>query len=62
MNELVNVYVETEDGWKLLFEDIPEDVALKIWRAGFETGENKISIESEKDKMFFENQMEELHR
>lgn len=48
MIELVNVYVETEDGWKLLYKDIPEDIALRIWRAGFQTGENKISIESKK--------------
>ena len=58
MNELVNVYVETKDGWKLLFEDIPEDVALKIWRAGFETGENKFSIESKK----YERLLEKLNR
>ena len=48
MNELVNVYVETEDGWKLLFKDIPEDIALDIWRAGFKTGENRFSIDDKK--------------
>ena len=62
MNELVNVYVKTEDGWKLVFKDIPEDIALEIWMAGFKTGDNKISIESQKDKMFFEKQMEKLYK
>ena len=62
MNELVNVYVKTEDGWKLVFKDIPEDIALEIWMAGFKTGDNKISIESKKDKMFFEKQMEKLYK
>lgn len=60
--ELVDVYVETESGWELLFEDIPEDIALKVWKAGFQTGENKISIESKKNKEFFKNQMEKLHK
>lgn len=54
MNELVNVYVETKNGWELLFENIPEDIALEIWRAGFKTGENRFSIESEKYKRLWE--------
>lgn len=62
MKELVNVYAKTEDGWKLVFEDISEDIALEIWMAGFKTGKNKISIESKKDRMFFEKQMEKLHK
>ena len=61
-NELVNVYVETKNGWELLFENIPEDVALEIWRAGFKTGKNRFSIESKKDRDFFEKQMEKLHK
>ena len=60
--ELVNVYAKTENGWELLFRDIPEDIALEIWRAGFKTGENRFSIESKKDKKFFEKQMEKLHK
>ena len=60
--ELVNVYAKTEDGWKLVFRDIPEDIALGIWRAGFKTGKNSFSIESKKDKKFFEKQIEKLHR
>lgn len=44
--QLVDVFVLTqEDGWKLVFKNIPEDVALEIWRAGFKTGENRFSIE-----------------
>ena len=45
MSELVNVYVKTADKWELLYKDITEDIATNIWRAGFRTGENKISIE-----------------
>ena len=64
MNELilVDVYVKTADGWKLLYEDIPEDIATDIWRAGFRTGKNKISIERKIDTEFFERQLEKLHR
>ena len=61
-NELVDVYVKTEDGWELLYRDIPEDIATDIWRAGFKTGDNKISIERKADKEFFERQLEKLHR
>lgn len=44
--QLVNVYVLTQENlWKLVFKDIPEDIAIKIWRAGFETGENRFSID-----------------
>ena len=60
--ELVDVYAKTEDGWKLVFQDITEDVALEIWRAGFKTGKNSFSIESKKDRDFFEKQMEKIHR
>ena len=45
MKKLVNVYVETVNGWELVFENISEELAIEIWRAGFKTGENKISIE-----------------
>lgn len=62
MNELVNVYVKTKNGWELLFKDIPEDIALKIWKAGFRTGENKFSIESKRDREFLKRQMEKLHK
>ena len=62
MNELVSVYAKTEDGWKLVFNDIPEDIALSIWKAGFRTGDNKISIERKTDKEFFERQLEKLHQ
>ena len=62
MNELVNVYAKTEDGWKLLYKDIPEDIATDIWRAGFRTGQNKVSIERKDDREFFERQIEKLHR
>ena len=62
MNELVDVYVKTADGWGLIYKDISEDIALNIWRAGFKTGENKISIERKTDKEFFQRQLESLHK
>ena len=62
MNELVNVYVKTANGWELLYQDIPEDIATEVWRAGFRTGQNKISIERKADKEFFERQLESLHK
>ena len=61
-NELVNVYVKTADKWELLYKDIPENIATDIWRAGFRTGKNKISIERKADKDFFERQLEKLHK
>lgn len=48
--ELVDVYVQVDSGWKLLYEQIPEDIAENIWHAGFATGKNKISIETETSK------------
>ena len=62
MNEFVDVYVKTADGWELIYKDIPEDIALNIWKAGFRTGENKISIERKADKEFFERQLKKLHQ
>lgn len=62
MNDLVDVYVKTEDGWKLIYKDIPEDIATDIWRIGFRTGENKISIERKKDREFLERQLKALHK
>ena len=62
MSDLVDVYVKTEDRWTLLYNDIPENIALKIWRAGFRTGENNISIERKNDVEFFQRQIEKLHR
>ena len=61
-NELVDVYVKTANGWELLYKDITEDIATDIWKAGFKTGENKISIERKADKEFLERQLKKLHR
>ena len=61
MSELVNLYVETEDGWKLVFKDIPEDIAIEIWRAGLKTEEHKFSIEWKDDKDFFQRQINSLY-
>ena len=62
MNNLVDVYVKTANGWELLYKDISEDIATELWRAGFRTGENKISIERKADKEFLERQLKKLHR
>ena len=58
-NEIVDVYVKTANGWELLYKDIPEDIALDIWFAGFKTDQNKISIDSG-DEEFFKKQTEKL--
>ena len=61
MSELVNVYVKTANDWELIYKDIPEDIALNIWKAGLRTGQNNISIERKADKEFFERQLKTLH-
>ena len=61
-NELVDVYAKTADGWKLLYKDIPEDIATELWRVGFRTGQNNISIERKADEEFFKRQLKKLHR
>ena len=61
-NKLVDVYAKTAGGWELIYKDIPEDIALDIWRAGFRTGKNNISIERKADKEFLERQLEKLHK
>ena len=61
-NELVNVYAKTANGWELLYKDISEDIATDIWRAGFRTGKNNISIERKADREFLERQLKKLHR
>ena len=62
MSKLVDVYVKTADKWELLYEDIPEDIASEIWRAGFKTGENKISIDDRTNREFFKRQINKLHQ
>ena len=62
MKNLVDVYAKTESGWELIYKDIPEDIALDIWVAGFRTGQNKISIERKADKEFLKRQIEKLHK
>ena len=42
----VDLYARSVNNeWVLIFKDINEDDALKIWEAGFKTGENRFSIE-----------------
>ena len=61
-NELVDVYAKTVEGWMLIYKDIPEDIATDIWRAGFRTGQNNISIERKSDVEFLKRQIEKLHK
>ena len=60
MKNLVDVYAKTADGWMLVYKDIPEDIALDIWLAGFRTGQNNISIDCAGDEEFFKRQTEKL--
>ena len=62
MKNLVDVYVKTAEGWKLIYKDIPEDIASDIWMAGFRTGQNNISIERKSDREFLKRQLENLHK
>ena len=61
MENLVDVYAKTVEGWMLIYKDIPEDIALDIWRAGFRTGQNNISIDCANDREFLKRQLEKLH-
>ena len=59
-NKLVDVYAKTVEGWMLVYKDIPEEIALDIWLAGFRTGQNNISIDCTDDEEFFKRQTEKL--
>ena len=61
-NKLVDVYAKTVEGWMLVYKDIPEEIALDIWLAGFRTGQNNISIDCTDDEEFFKRQTEALHK
>ena len=61
MNNLVDVYAKTVEGWMLIYKDIPEDIATDIWVAGFRTGQNNISIDCADDEEFFKRQLKKLH-
>ena len=61
MKNLVDVYAKTEEGWMLIYKDIPEDIALDIWRAGFRTGQNNISIDCDDDELFKKQTEKLLH-
>lgn len=59
----VNVYAKTQAGkWELVFKDIDEDSATAIWKAGFHTGENRFSIETEEDRRIMEMNRKALRR
>jgi len=48
-DRLVNLLAKTDDGWKYVFKGIPESKAEAIWKAGFATGQNNFSIETDED-------------
>lgn len=49
--KLVDLLAKTASGkWEVIFTQIPESQATEIWRAGFATGENRFSIETEEGK------------
>ena len=53
--KLVDLKAKTIEGeWVTLFENIPEDQASAIWKAGFRTGQNIFSIEDETSKRIME--------
>lgn len=50
-----DVYAKTTAGkWELIFKDITLSQGLDIWLAGFETGQNRISIKEETDSRIAE--------
>ena len=47
----VDLYAKNVNNeWVLIFKDINEDEAIKIWEAGFKTGENRFSIEDDETR------------
>ena len=51
----VDLYAKNVNNeWVLIFNDINEDEALKIWEAGFKTGENRFSIEDDESRRISE--------
>lgn len=48
--------------WVLIFKDIDEDKALKIWEAGFKTGENRFSIEDDESRRISEMNKRNMHK
>ena len=51
----VDLYARSVNNeWVLIFKDINEDDALKIWEAGFKTGENRFSIKDGESQRIIE--------
>ena len=48
--------------WVLIFKDINEDEASKIWEAGFKTGENRFSIEDDESRRIREMNRRAMHK
>ena len=61
MNNLVDVYAKTVEGWMLIYKDIHENIASDIWLEGFRTGQNNISIDCADDEEFLKRQLKKLH-
>lgn len=59
----VDLYVRNVNNeWTLIFKDINEDEALKIWEAGFKTGENRFSIEDDESRRIREINRRAMHK
>lgn len=59
----VDLYVRNVNNeWALIFKDINEDEALKIWEAGFKTGENRFSIEDDESRRIREINRRAMHK
>lgn len=59
----VDLYVRNVNNeWVLIFKDINEDEALKIWEAGFKTGENRFSIEDDESRRIREMNRRFMHK
>ena len=59
----VDLYVRSVNNeCVLIFKDINEDEALKIWEAGFKTGENIFSIEDDESRRIREMNRRVMHK
>lgn len=59
----VDLYVRNVNNeWTLIFKDINEDEALKIWEAGFKTGENRFYIEDDESRRIREINRRAMHK
>lgn len=59
----VDLYARSVNGERvLIFKDINEDVAFKIWEADFKTGENRFSIEDDECRRIRDMNKRAMHK